>query len=292
MNKPFRLIGIVGRQSDERIRDTITQVKQCFDRHGIDTIYGENATAITAQLQAHNQPAHTLLMVIGGDGSLLHASRALRDSDIPLLGINQGKLGFLTDISPDEIQQSIDTILMGQYTIEERFLLRTVHFRQNKPIATGVALNDVVLNTGGSPRLLEFTLSVNQEFVYRQYSDGIIIATPTGSTAYAISCGGPIMHPGLGAIVLVPVCPHTLSSRPLVVTADSDIEVAIGDYDENEMHPLLSCDGEVSFSLLPGDSFSVKRHEKKLCLLHPPHHNFYAACRDKLGWNYYGVSDD
>ena len=168
-----------------------------------------------------------LIIVVGGDGSLLSAARTLARFDVPVLGVNRGRLGFLTDVSPDEIEQRVGEVLDGQYRIEKRFLLDVMVKHNGEPIGTADALNDVVVNSGTSAKMIEFELYIEGEFVYRQRSDGLIVSTPTGSTAYSLSGGGPIMHPKLDAIVLVPMFPHTLSSRPIVVDGNSEIKIVI-----------------------------------------------------------------
>ena len=202
--------------------------------------------------------------------------------NVPVLGINRGRLGFLTDILPDEIEQRVGAVLDGKYTVEKRFLLQAVVKRDGEVIGRAEALNDVVVNSGTSAQMIEFDLFVGDEFVYRQRSDGLIVSTPTGSTAYSLSGGGPIMHPKLDAIVLVPMFPHTLSSRPIVIDGNSEITIHIND--QNEIHPPVTCDGQVHLTALPGDLVVITKKRHKLKLIHPLDHSFYASCRDKLGW--------
>ena len=223
-----------------------------------------------------------LVIVVGGDGSLLHAARALARFRTPVLGVNRGRLGFLTDIAPDEIQAKVGAVLAGQYTIDQRSLLSLEVRSGGAPVGEGTALNDVVLQSGKSVHMIEFELYIEGQFVYRQRSDGLIIATPTGSTAYALSGGGPIMHPKLDAIVLVPMHPHTLSSRPIVVDGNSEIKIQVL---SEEISPLVSCDGQTGTSLRSGDWIYITKHPHKLQLIHPPGQDFYAACRTKLGWS-------
>jgi len=220
--------------------------------------------------------------VVGGDGSMLGAARALTDLNVPLLGLNRGRLGFLTDIHPDDMEEGIGRVLAGEYKSTNRYLLEMRVERDGETIGKGLALNDLVLHPGRSVRMMEFELYVDQQFVYSQRSDGLIISTPTGSTAYALSAGGPIIHPNLDAIVLVPMNPHTLASRPIVISGDSQIEVLVGR--RNELHPLISCDGQVDISTEPGDVIKIHRKPTPLRLIHPSEHNFYETCRDKLGW--------
>ena len=223
------------------------------------------------------------VIVVGGDGSLLGAARMLAKHSVPVLGINRGRLGFLTDIKPDDIEASVGDVLSGDYSVEKRFLLDVTVMRDSKVIGQAEALNDVVVNSGTSARMIEFDLFIENDFVYHQRSDGLIVCTPTGSTAYSLSGGGPIMHPSLDAIGLVPMFPHTLSSRPIVVDGNSEIKIVIRD--SNQIHPPVTCDGQVTLTALPGDTVRIQKKPHKLILIHPPGHSFYASCRGKLGWS-------
>jgi len=223
-----------------------------------------------------------LVIVVGGDGSMLSAARSLVQHNVPLLGVNRGRLGFLTDILPQQMEEQVQRVLAGEYIISSRFLLEVNIARGGKIIGNGDALNDVVLHPGKSVRMMEFELYIDDQFVYSQRSDGLIVSTPTGSTAYALSGGGPIMHPNLDAIGLVPMNPHTLSSRPIVVGGNSDIEIRVGS--RNELHPLVTCDGQTDLQSEPGDIIRIHKKAQPIQLIHPVGHNFYETCRTKLGW--------
>lgn len=221
-----------------------------------------------------------LIVVVGGDGSLLGTARELVKHQLPVIGVNRGKLGFLTDIKPDEIEEKVNAVLDGFYTRDERILLDVQIERNGAIVGTGTALNDVVLNSGGFARMIEFDLFINEQFVYTQHSDGLIISTPTGSTAYALSGGGPIMHPSLNTLVLVPMFPHSLTARPVVVSSSEEIRIVVGD-----CSPYISCDGQVRLDAAPGDVVRIVEKPHKLTLLQTSEHDFYEACRDKLGWS-------
>jgi NAD+ kinase len=221
-------------------------------------------------------------IVVGGDGSMLSASRKMASLGIPLLGINRGKLGFLTDISPDEIEARVLTVLSGEYKQTRRFMLETSVTRNGKIIGTGTALNDIVLHPGMSVRMMTFELYVDGEFVYSQRSDGLIVATPTGSTAYALSAGGPLLFPELDAMVVVPLNPHTLSSRPIALHGSAQIELKVST--RNELRPLITCDGHNDIVTEPGDVITIQKHAHDILLIHPKDNNFYGVCRSKLGW--------
>ncbi|MCB1666666.1 MAG: NAD(+)/NADH kinase, partial [Pseudomonadales bacterium] len=187
-----------------------------------------------------------LVVVVGGDGSMLNAAQSIASENVPVIGINRGRLGFLTDVLPEEIELRLSQVLAGEYSVESRSLLQLELLQDGERRHLGCALNDVVLHPGKAAQMIEFELFVDDRFVYSQESDGLIVATPTGSTAYAMSAGGPIMHPALNAIALVPICPHSLSSRPIVVGGDCEIRLVIGEKDS--ILPQVSCDGEVKFS--------------------------------------------
>lgn len=230
------------------------------------------------QLKGEND----LVIVVGGDGSMLSAAGSAIKVNVPLLGINRGRLGFLTDILPEEIESKIAEVLSGKFLEEKRFLLQAKVLHGDKPYYHGVALNDVVLLPGDVSHMIEFELHINNKVVCNQRADGLIIATPTGSTAYALSGGGPILQPQLNAIALVPMFPHTLSSRPIVVDGDSEIQLYINE--SNELSPRLSCDGHERIPLAPGDKILVKKYEHSLRLIHPLDYDYYQTLRAKLGW--------
>ncbi len=186
-------------------------------------------------------------------------------------------------VTPDDIAKQIPQVLDGQYTEEKRFLLHAEIRRNGEVISRGDALNDVVVNSGTSAQMIEFQLSIDDTFVYRQRADGLIASTPTGSTAYSLSGGGPIMHPALDAVVLVPMFPHALSSRPIVVDGGSEIRVDI--LARNRIHPPVTCDGQANMKARPGDAVHISKNPHQMTLLHPLGHDFYASCRDKLRWS-------
>lgn len=230
--------------------------------------------------------AHDLIIVVGGDGSLLSAARLAVAVDVPVIGINRGRLGFLTDIAPADIEYQLEQVLQNHYFEEERFLLHAAIHDEENTYFEGIALNDVVLGRGKETHLIEFDVLIDGKLVSHYRSDGMILATPTGSTAYALSAGGPIMHPTLQAIVLVPMFCHSLSSRPLVVDANNCIDLVISSI--NELDLRISCDGHESRMVKPGQSVTVQKHKQKLRLLHPQEYHYYDTLRVKLGWEYQG----
>lgn len=284
----FNTIGIIGRESDSILQTLKVLTGFLFKKKRQVILGKEFATLLPANkfpVMSRSKLGEScdLIIVLGGDGSLLGAARMLARYYVPVLGINRGRLGFLTDILPDEIEQRVGAVLAGEYAMEKRFLLSAVVNRDGAQIGRGEALNDVVVNSGASAKMIEFDLYINDEFVYHQRSDGLIISTPTGSTAYSLSGGGPIMHPRLDAVVLVPMFPHTLSSRPIVVEGNSEIKIVISQ--RNEIHPPVTCDGQVTLTAMPGDTVIITKKRHKMKLVHPLDHSFYASCRDKLGWS-------
>ncbi len=224
-----------------------------------------------------------LILVVGGDGNLLSAARFAAPLNIPVLGINRGRLGFLTDISPAKLEQELQAILAGQFQEEKRFLLQIrLTDDQNRPVEC-LALNDIVLARGKQMHLVCFDVYIDQQFVTHYRSDGLIMATPTGSTAYALSAGGPIMHPQLDAMVMVPLFSHSLSSRPLVIGGLSKLEIKISQANEGDLQ--LSCDGHESYPVHPGQSLLIEKNPNTLRLLHPITYRYYDTLRIKLGWS-------
>ncbi len=289
MKKEFSVVAIVARRLTDRILESITKIDALLNEMGIQTLL--EAKVISALKLDRGDRVVTraelggvadLVIVVGGDGSILGVSRDLAGSGVPVVGVNRGSLGFLAAIAPGDIEEKFEQILSGDYSIEDHFLLEAQVFRDDVLVSSSTALNDVVVNPSSMSRMMEFELLVNEEFVYNQRSDGIIVASPTGSTAYSLSAGGPIMHPRLDAVVVVPMFPHTLTSRPLVVSGDSTVMVRI--IDAAEGAPQLSCDSQINLPLEVGDVVKVGKSEEPLNLLYPAGHSFYESCRSKLDW--------
>lgn len=285
----FRNIGLIGRPGSPHVVETLQTIIQFLQQRNLQILLGQEIAELLPQ-DTHQRATRKILgetcdlvIVVGGDGCLLGAARDLARFKVPLLGVNRGRLGFLTDILPSEVEERIGEVLDGEYSTEYRFLLEAQVKRDGQIIGDSSALNDVVFHSGNSVKMLEFELFVDGDFVYRQRSDGLIVSTPTGSTAYALSGGGPIMHPRLDAIVLVPMFPHTLSSRPIVIEGNSEIKIYVSP--TNEFRPLLSCDGQGGVVANPGDWIYIRKRAHPLKLLHPRNHSFYEACRSKLGWS-------
>ncbi len=286
---PFRNIGLIGRLGSAKVVDTLKRLMRFLDERGYHVIV-EDRTATVLLDHGHPEASRRMLgqlcdlvIVVGGDGSLLGAARTLCHSGTLVLGVNRGRLGFLTDISPDELEARVGEVLDGRFEVEERFMIDAELYRDGTLMGSGDALNEVVLHPGKAVRMIEFELFIDDQFVYSQRSDGLIIATPTGSTAYALSGGGPIMHPRLDVVTLVPMFPHTLSSRPIVIDAASEIRIHIGE--TNQTYPHISCDGQTRAVAKPDDVLVIRRKPQRVQLVHPLGHNFYEVLRSKLGWS-------
>ncbi len=291
MPAPFQRIGLIGKHGDPAVKETIRQLCEYLDELGKDVLLED---AICRLLGNQSLPSASetelpcqsdLIIVVGGDGTMLHTARSLALHDTPLLGINLGRLGFLTDISPAEIRPRLDQILAGYYEEEERFLLRLNMGDESKTNGGVRAFNDIVLHKWNIARMIEFETYINGQLVNGQRSDGLIVSTPTGSTAYALSGGGPLMYPSLNALLLVPICPHTLSNRPIVVDGESEIEIHLAR--EHAEGVQLTCDGQVTLPVMEGEIIRIRKDENRVRLIHPQGHDYYSTLRAKLGWGKY-----
>ena len=288
MPAEFKTIGLIGKYGDPSIAQSLTTMAGFLAEQHI-AVWLDDETARTVPdlgLNICNRDELgercDLAVVIGGDGSLLNAARSLSDAGIPVVGINLGRLGFLADISPDTMLDVMKEILAGKYCHEERFLLHSAIVRDGETIQECDAFNEVVVHKWNMARMIEFETHVNGLFMDVQRSDGIIVSTPTGSTAYALSGGGPILMPTLNAIALVPICPHTLSNRPVVVDGDSYIGIVVRDCKVD--HAQMTCDGQTNYDLRDGDRIEIKKKSKPIRLIHPANHDYFHILRAKLRW--------
>jgi len=222
-----------------------------------------------------------LAIVLGGDGTMLNAARRLAEYGVPLVGVNRGRLGFMTDIASDNMLASIAALLAGKFSTEQRFLLDAEVLRDNQRVYDTLALNDVVVNKGEIGRMIEMEVKVDGEFIYVLRADGMIVATPTGSTAYALSANGPILHPSVPGIALVPLCPHALSNRPITLSDRSRIEIVLMPQHDARIH----FDGQAHFDARAGDHICITRSQRSITLLHPPGYSYLAMLREKLHWS-------
>ena len=243
-----------------------------------NTAHGAELTGFNTAKLEHIGEKVDLAIVMGGDGTMLSVARTLMHANIPLVGVNRGRFGFLTDLRAEDMLVEIDSILAGHHHTETRMLLTASVYRAGKPVHQGVALNDIVIKSG--LRLIELEVEIDGKFMHKQRSDGLILSTPTGTTAYALSAGGPILHPDLDAIALVPINPHTLSNRPIVLNSTSKIEISLVQVDDAQ----ISYDGQFQLALEVGDKVLVQRAAKDITLLHPTDYCYFEMLRNKLNW--------
>jgi NAD+ kinase len=289
MKQKFKRVILYARQhrANQGVNESLHRLADFLEQEQIDTYldidtatyFDVNLPTLDRSLMGKKQD---LIVVVGGDGSLLSAARMAIKINVPVIGINRGRLGFLTDISPHNIEHHLGAVLAGEYEEEHRFLLHTCIHDGEIIYFQGDALNDVVLGRGNETHLIEFDMFINQRFVSRYRSDGMILSTPTGSTAYALSAGGPILHPQLNAIVLVPMFSHSLNSRPIVVDGEVKIDLKISEHNESDLR--ISCDGHESRLVKPGQLVSIEKNAQQLRLLHPLDYHYYDTLRVKLGW--------
>lgn len=286
MSQLFKTIALIGKYNSPEIGDSLLRLARFLveqERTVLVERQTAESTGVTdyplADLEEIGAQAD-LAVVLGGDGTMLNIARSLYTFGVPLVGINQGRLGFLTDVSVDTMLETMTEILAGDYLSEARFLLDVTVRRQGENVHQACAFNDAVVSKGATARLIELEVFVDGQFVYSQRSDGMIISTPTGSTAYALSSGGPILHPTLEAVVLVPICPHTLSNRPIAVNSESTIELLLLHASDARVH----FDGQRHFDLQENDWVIVRRSKQMAHLLHPFGHSYYDMLRQKLHW--------
>ncbi len=283
----FEQIGLIAKRQNAGASHTLQMLINYLRRRRLPMLLAENSVPA---LPKHGLPVANmaqiglcceLVIIIGGDGTFLQAARQLAEYNVPLLGVNLGRLGFLTDIHPDQLEEQLSTILSGAFLREQRFLLQAKAYRDTLLLNECDALNDVVIQKWNTPHMFFFDTLVDGSLLGKQRSDGLLIATPTGSTAYCLSGGGPILHPSLNAIALLSMFPHSMSSPPIVINGDSEIEVRMSE--AQAMSAQLTCDAVLCQHLQAGDRVLVKK-SKQVQLIHPPNYDYYATLRDKLHW--------
>ena len=288
MTNTFHSFALVGRDTDARVADSMRTLAGHLSQRGGKVLVDQNGTVDfgstgVERLDPQAFADHAdLLIAIGGDGTMLFASRLVVGRNVPLLGVNRGRLGFLTDVSPDDMLERLDDVLAGNFTEDRRTLLDARLSHNGRVLATLTALNDVVMQKWETGRMLDFETWIDGQYVNTHGADGLIVASATGSTAYALSCGGPIVQPRLGAVVLVPISPHTLSDRPIVVPADAAIELRLMERADTRAQVL--CDGALLGELEPGDRLQVAASAHQVTLIHPPGYDYFRLLRSKLHW--------
>ena len=288
MESQFKTIALIGKYQSQDVSDAVLKLAQ-FLRDQERKVLIEQGTASSTGLSAAF-PVSTydeigagadLAIVLGGDGTMLNSARRLAEYTVPMVGINQGRLGFLTDLARDDALAGIGEILAGRYVAESRAMLDSEVVRGDQRVFHTLALNDVVVNKGELGRMIEFDVMINGEFVYTQRSDGMIVSTPTGSTAYALSSNGPILHPRVDGIALVPMCPHTLTARPITLPNDFVIDMMLKPPHDARVH----FDGQTRFDARAGDLVRVTRSSQSIQLLHPENYSYFSMLREKLHWS-------
>ncbi len=290
MKNPCNVIAIIGKPRDQQAIQTHRELYQWLTSEGYKVFIDDRLAAILDEIPQKQFASilelgrsADLAIVVGGDGNMLGAARILSRFDVPVIGVNRGNLGFLTDLNPDDFQAALKAVLDGEYIEEERFLLETEVHRHGQIKSHNAAINEAVLHPGQIAHMIEFEVYIDESFAFSLRADGLIVATPTGSTAYSLSGGGPILSPSLNAISLVPMFPHTLSSRPLVVDGNRRIKLLVSP--ENRGTQEVSCDGQVSLPVSPGDEIHIYQSPNILKLIHPKDYSYYHVLRNKLGWS-------
>ena len=287
--RSFKIIGLVGKPRNDINLQMHKNLFHWLTERGYQVMM-EKDVAEKLGLPAENLATldeigcqAQLVIVIGGDGNMLGRARVLAKYDIPLIGINRGNLGFLTDIDPKNAYAQLEACLeRGEFFVEERFLLEAKIERAGEIVSTGNAVNEAVIHPAKIAHMIDFHVYINDKFAFSQRSDGLIVSTPTGSTAYSLSAGGPILTPNLNAIALVPMFPHTLTSRPLVIDGDSKISIRFAEHNTSQLE--VGCDSQIALPFTPDDVVHIQKSEHKLRLLHLKNYNYYNVLSTKLGW--------
>ena len=287
MKFPFETIALIGKHKSLEVTAPLLQLADFLSARGlhvvVDSLSAEHIGVCSYGVMTLAEMAGIadLAIVIGGDGTMLNIARTFSPHQVPLIGVNQGRLGFLTDLTLDNMLEGIAAMLGGKYVTERRLLLSAHVLRDEVEVFSGLAFNEVVVHRSQISSMVEFEVRIDGEYLYNQRADGLIVSTPTGSTAYAMSAGGSILHPGLDVMELVPICPHTLSNRPIVVHGSSVLEILM--HHTSDIRVRL--DSHTSFDIQSHDKIIVNRHAGHACLLHPVGHSYYHTLREKLMWN-------
>ena len=287
MKFPFKNIALIGKHKSHDVAEPLLRMAEFLSAKGLSVLVDKQSAEHLASCPypamelADIAGRVDLAIALGGDGTMLNIARTFSPHHVPMIGVNQGRLGFLTDLTLDNMLDVIEGMLEGQYVTERRLLLSARVMRGETEVFSGTAFNEVVVHRSQISSMVEFEVRIDGEYLYNQRADGLIVATPTGSTAYAMSAGGPILHPGLDVLELVPVCPHTLSNRPIVVRASSVLEILM--HRTGDIRVRL--DSHASFDMQLDDRIVVTRCPEHACLLHPLGHSYYHTLREKLLWN-------
>ncbi|MDW3095115.1 MAG: NAD(+) kinase [Gammaproteobacteria bacterium] len=289
MTNKFKSVGIIAKHNDMLVFETVRSLHDFLQSNDIQICVDEdakhcleNTTASCVDIKDMHKHID-LAIVVGGDGTLLAAAQSMVEHDTPIIGINRGRLGFLTNILPENMHYDLKQIFNGEFTLETRTVMTAKHMRGDEQLAACLAINDVVLHARYVVRMIELETRIDDEYLNTVRADGLIVATPTGSTAYSLSGGGPIVHPSVATTLLVPICPHTLSNRPIAVDENSRIEIVYSTH--NELNGIASIDGQMESEVIPGDRIIMQRSTKPLTLVQPNSYSFFKVLREKLNWS-------
>lgn len=286
MNAAIRKVGLIFKRHDPHVRRIVTEVVPWLQARGIEVFleqpltdqYPVKATVAAPEIMVDRVD---LVAVFGGDGTLLYAARLVAGSEKPIMGVNLGALGFLTEVRLEEMWPALEAVLSGNYLLEARMLLDVEVLGCGKPSVRYLALNDGVINRGTLARIIDLEVSVDSEKVTRTRADGLIVATPTGSTAYSLAAGGPILHPGMNALIITPICPHTLTNRPVVIPASATVGVSL----RHGTEVMLTIDGQVGTALAQDDTVVFRKAANSLRLVQVAGSSFFRLLREKLKWS-------
>jgi NAD+ kinase len=285
--RKIRTAGLVGRYQSADVATSLPQLAEFLRGCGVRVLIEQDIAASVglageevASYETMGREADVVI-VLGGDGTMLYAARQLAEFDVPLAGVNQGRLGFMTDIAREDMLTGVAGLLAGNFLAEPRILLAGEIWRDGERLSSSLAFNEVVVNKGDLGRMIEMKVEVDGEFVYALRADGVIVATPNGSTAYALSANGPILHPMVAGIAIVPLCPHALSNRPITIGDGSAVDITLISLHDGRVH----FDGQERFDVRAGDRVRIARSPLAVTLLHPPGYSYYAMLREKLHWS-------
>lgn len=290
INREIKCVGVVVKPNHKEAWQTACELSAWLEERGIDLIgkpheeterFGAENCSIEAVKTEQFQTQADLIVVLGGDGTMISTARLTGDREILVLGINYGSLGYLTEFRIEEMFDALRAILEGDYQIDSRVMLDVEHSRDGETLGKGRVLNDVVINKAALARIIEVEVKLNNLFVNSFRADGLIVSTPTGSTAYSLSAGGPILYPSMNALVLTPICPFTMTNRPIVVPDNDTIEINLKNENEGVV---LTLDGQIGFQMKTGDRVSIRKSRTNFNLIQPPNRNYFDVLRDKLKW--------
>jgi NAD+ kinase len=281
----MKVIGILTKPKLPNMKPALTQLVAWLREHGKVVVLDPKAAALIGRPASRHRGTIAdkadMVLVLGGDGTMLNAARLVEKRSVPILGINMGGLGFLTEVGGEHLYKTLERVFAREYVLEERLMLRARLERRGKGVTEATVLNDVVVTKGELSRMIAMTIAIDGQFVTSLRGDGLILSTPTGSTAYSMSAGGPIVSPSVNALVLTPICPHTLTHRPLLVPSTAMLAITLTSHDKGAM---VTCDGQVGVAMTEGDTVTIKPSRHRARLIRLPERTYYDVLRRKLKW--------